>query len=128
VACFDSAFLIDALKEREPARDLLADLHDRGEPLTITPVAATEVLRGASPRGGRTLDMAVEFLRGFSMLEFDLKAALATARIGAELQASGRPLSFGDTLIAGIVVRHGERLVTRDGDFARVRGLRIERY
>lgn len=128
MAALDSTFLIDALRDRAPASTMLRELTERGEPLATTPVNAVEVLLGAQPHGGHQLDKAVEFLRGFAILEFDLAAALAAARVQSELEAEGRPLSFGDALIAGIVIRHGERLITRDTDFARVRGLRVERY
>lgn len=128
MVAFDSSFLIDALGNQGDAAAKLRELDAAGEPLTITPVSASEVLRGAHRRGGRYLDRTVEFLRGFPLLEFDLPAALASARVFSELDAAGRPLGFGDTLTAGIVLRHGERLITRDQGFSRVRGLRVERY
>lgn len=71
---------------------------------------------------------SVAMLQGFVILEFDLQAAMAAARIDAEMAVAGRPLGLGDTSTAGTVLRHGERLLTRDAAFAHVKGLRVERY
>lgn len=128
MVALDSDFLIDVLNDQVRATERLRQLAEANEPLCVTPVSAAEVLIGAHRMGGDGLDQAMEFLRTMAVLEFDLPSALAAARIGTELSGRGRPLSFADTLTAGIALRHSERLVTRDAAFARVRGLRVERY
>lgn len=128
MAAFDSTFLIDFLRRRSHAVEKMAALEGDGEDLAVTHVSAMEVLAGASPLGGRRLDEAMRLLGSLELLPFDLPAALAAARVDAELAAAGKPIGIADTLIAGIVLRHGERLLTRDQGFARVRGLRVERY
>jgi predicted nucleic acid-binding protein len=128
LAVLDADFIISALNGHEPAAERLQRLLEEGEPLAVTPVTAFEVLRGAQPRGGVRLDRAAQLLSGFAVLEFDLAAALAASRVAEELAAIGRPMGVADTMTAGIVIRHGERLITRDAAFAHVRGLRVERY
>lgn len=53
------------------------------------------------------------------VLELDRSAAEASGRIQAARERSGRPISLGDCLIAGIAVARGATVVTRDvEDFA----------
>lgn len=128
MAVLETDFIIDALRDQRNARAKLEELLEAGEPLAVTPVSATEVLKGAHRRGGVHLDASIQFLRAFAVLEFDLASAVAAGRIAAEAEADGAAMGVADFMTAGIVMRHGERLLTRDAAFARVRGLRVERY
>ena len=59
---------------------------------------------------------------------FDEDAIEMTAQIASDLMARGERLSEGDLLVAGISMRHGEEVVTRDRGFGRVRGLSVRFY
>jgi predicted nucleic acid-binding protein len=128
VASFDSTFLIDLLSGNPEAIDRLRRLEESREPKCVTPPAAAEVLVGASRGGGENLKAAEGLLASLNWLEFDYEACRLAGRLGAELIARGEPLSGPDLFIAAISLRHGQRLLTRDRAFARVKGLSVETY
>lgn len=92
MAVLENDFLIDALRNHRNAKARLQELVDAGEPLAVTPGNAAEVLRGARRRGGKDVDTAVQFLRGFAVVEFDLPAAVAAGRVAVEADAEGRAM------------------------------------
>jgi predicted nucleic acid-binding protein len=126
---FETDFLIDLLRGEDHAVDKAREIEDRGERKATTPISATELLEGAYYVGGQHhLIAARDLLQNLEILEFDLEAADRAGEIGAELAREGRPIGIADTMIAGIVKRHGERLITRDDHYREVRGLVVERY
>lgn len=103
-------------------------LEDAKELRWVTPPAAAEVMVGAHRIGGRPLAVAEEFLSALHWLAFDWESCRLAGQLGAELVVRGSPLAAPDLFIAAITLRHGERLLTRDRGFARVRGLQLETY
>ena len=77
---------------------------------------------------GRALDRARELLGSLVLLPFDLEACEEAGRLGSLLISHGEELSSADLIIAAITKRHGQRLLTRDQAFARIRGLTVETY
>ena len=124
----DSTYLIDLLRKVPEAVDRLDQLEREPEPRCVTPPAAAEVLVGAHRFGGKSLRGTQELLASLQWLEFDRESCEIAGRIEAELIGRGDPLGASDLFIAAISLRHGHRLLTRDGHFARVRGLRVETY
>lgn len=123
----------DGFSNRPPTRrgtshrEIQRDRIKRGKKAT-TPISAAELLEGAYYIQGKYLAAAKELLQSLEILEFDLEAADRAGEIGAELAKKGRQIGIADTMIAGIVKRHGERLITRDRHYQEVRGLIIESY
>ncbi len=106
----------------------LDSLEREREPGFVTPPAATEVMVRAHRFGGKPLRAAESLLGSLHWLDFDWESCRLAGRIEAELVVQGNPMSAADLFIASITLRHGQRLLTRDRDFARVKGLRIETY
>lgn len=80
-------------------------------------------LRFTNSAKRRTLLEAM--LRHFSILPLDHRAAVEAASIQAELGAKGVQIGPMDTLIAGIAIAHGAKLVTHNvEEFSRVRRLK----
>ena len=128
VVSLDSTFLIDLLRRR-PAALRRAEEFRRSDTATcIAPPAAVEVLTGGHRIGGEPLRKAEELLASLPVLAFDGEAIETCARLAAELIERGEYIGEGDLLIAGISLRHGEKLVTRDQAFSRIPGLLIEFY
>jgi len=124
----DSTFVIDLLKRRAFAVEMAATFDREGTQVCISPPAAVEVLAGGQRLGGDYLQRVRDLLTSLPLLPFDQEAIDTSARIAADLMSRGESLSEGDLLIAGISMRHGEEVVTRDRAFGRVRGLSVRFY
>ena len=124
----ETTFLVDLLRGSPEAVARVAALEESGEPKCIAPPAAAELLIGAHRIGGRELERARELVESLTLLDFDLEACQEAGRLGASLLTRGEPMSSVDLFIAAISKRHGQRLLTRDRGYARVRGLAVETY
>ena len=68
-------------------------------------------------------------LKDLQILAYDVEAAFHITRIRVALSRRGEVIGVEDEFIAGIAVRHGELLVTRNlGQFNRVPGLKVESW
>ena len=74
------------------------------------------------------LDLAELFVaqRQFKLLPADIETARIYGAIRAELDANAQPIQSNDIWIAALARQFDLTLLTRDGDFARVSGLRFE--
>ena len=69
------------------------------------------------------------FLKPFTILDFDTKAAEAYASIRADLESKGKIIGANDLLISAHALSHGLILVTNNvKEFERVGGLQIENW
>lgn len=128
MASLETTFLVDLLRGDPEAVALGKALEDAGEPKCAAPPAVAELLVGAHWIGGEELERAQELADSLTLLEFDLEACREAGRLGASLMSRGEAMGTADLLIAAVSKRHGERLITRDRGFARVRGLTVETY
>jgi len=128
VTVVDATFLIDFLRGSAEARARMKAAEEAGEILKVTPVVAYEVLVGAHGRGGRHLQRARELVRALVFLPLGLDGVEEAARAGAELRRRGTPLGPMDTLNAGAALNGGDRMLTKDSDYARNPGLVVESY
>lgn len=67
-------------------------------------------------------------LAQFDVAEFDAASATEFGRLRAKLRRQGRPIPLFDILIAAIARHNNLTLVTNDGHFDAVDGLRIESW
>jgi predicted nucleic acid-binding protein len=64
----------------------------------------------------------------YDVAPFDQRAAEAAAAFANTLKARGRALHHIDVMVAGIAIARDDTLVTRDKDFARAPGLKVESW
>ena len=98
---------------------------------STTPVNATELFIGAwrSGRSEANLREAASLLRDLPILPYDVDSAFQIARISTALRKRGESIGIKDEFIAGMAVRYGEPLVTRNlSHFARIPGLVVETW
>lgn len=69
--------------------------------------------------------LVVSLVRESDVVEVDEGTTLAYATVRDRLRAAGRPIPENDVWIAALCLQHGLELVTRDGDFRHVEGLRV---
>jgi tRNA(fMet)-specific endonuclease VapC len=83
------------------------------------------IARSSSPQRRRR--QVNQLLALVQVLPFAAAEASVAARIRARLEQAGTPIGVLDTLIAGIVLRHGAILVTQNlKEFRRIDGLMVE--
>jgi predicted nucleic acid-binding protein len=117
----DSTFLIDVLRKRDPAPQLLMDLEKEG--ISTTAVSAMELWQHAGQQRA-----VQELLQSIVVLPFDEKAAKIAGELRQHMAAKGASIATQDGMIAAICLSTGETLVTRDADFAKIPGLRVLKY
>ena len=64
----------------------------------------------------------------FEVLPLDARNAEESGEIEADLAKKGLPIETEDTMIAGIALSRGEKVVTRDEHYARIPGLKVLKY
>jgi tRNA(fMet)-specific endonuclease VapC len=121
----DTDVLIDFLEGRSPAADRVALELDRGQ-LRTTVISRFELVAGA--RTGPQRRLVGELLAALPSLPLDEPAAERAAEVRRGLEREGVGIGMGDSLIAGIVLRHDGILLTRNRrPFERVPGLTLGR-
>lgn len=115
--------VISALMRPKPDRQVVSWLdRQTDELLRTTAITVFEIrfglMRLPAGRRRRALESAFTAVLaeelGGGGLEFDDRAAEATALLAAERQAAGTPVDFRDTAIAGVAIAYRATLVTRN--------------
>jgi tRNA(fMet)-specific endonuclease VapC len=120
----DTDVLIDYLSGHEPLASFVVSAVAAEETLATTVVSRFELLAGA--RTARQERAIRELLEGLSTLVLDAEAADYAARVRRDLELAGSSIGMADSLIAGITLAHGGRLLTRNRrHFQRVEGLAL---
>jgi len=130
MTCLDTTFLIDLLRGKENINAIKDELDRTELLLSVAAPSVTELWSGVClMKGTATEKRRINDLLGSLVIHpLDEASAREAGEIEAELIASGKPIQTEDTMIAGIARLRGEKLVTRDKDYARITGLRILKY
>ncbi len=93
-------------------------------------IVAAELRYGCAKSGSkRLIDAVEELLSEIDVLPFDVPADSTYGMMRAALEASGRPIAGNDLLIAAHTQAIAATIVTaNEGEFRRVRGLKIENW
>ena len=126
----ETTFLVDLLRGKAGAAELLDELEGRGEPLFVSSPTVMELWKGVLECGiqSRERTKVDEILSAIPILPFESPDAKRTAEILFELSGRGTPIEVQDAMIAGMAISRGETVVTRDAHFARIPGLRMLKY
>jgi tRNA(fMet)-specific endonuclease VapC len=125
VTFVDTCFLIDLMKGNADAEHIALNNKD----LKTTAISSAEFLYGAKKSGKKKLyEVSEKFLNYFPIVPFDAESAAVYADIASTLSGNGRHISTLDELIAAVVIRYGESLVTRDRHFGGIEGLELIPY
>jgi tRNA(fMet)-specific endonuclease VapC len=120
----DTDVLIDFLSGREPVASRVASAIAGEEGMATTVVSRFELVSGV--RTAKQERAVGRLLEAISTLALDSPAADRAARVRRDLERAGVPIGMADSLIAGIVLEHGGRLLTRNQrHFQRVEGLAL---
>jgi len=120
----DTDVLIDFLQGRQPGAQAVADAIAAGQ-LSTTTVTAFELLSAARQTHHR-FKVISDLFDAAPPLPLDLNSAAKAAEVHRELERSGVSIGMADSLIAGIVLHNGGKLLTRNKrHFERVRDLLV---
>lgn len=131
MALLDATFLIDLMRGRERAVDMLERLEAEGEALDLSAVTLFELFRGLDsvelPAAEKR--RVAEAVLGRVVHPLDARVAQRAGGIDAQLWRAGEPIDPEDACVAGTALAHDRELVTRKGrEFGRVEGLRLRTY
>lgn len=131
MVCFDTDFTVALLQGQSEAIKKAEEIESRGERKTTTPIGAFELFLGANLSKHRlqNIELVNDFLRNLEVLDFDLAAAERAGKIEAELRMSGKPIGIRDSMVAGIALRHEQRIITKNvKHFSQISGLSYESW
>ena len=129
ILSLDTNVLVDLMRRARPqVRKHMGMALNSGATLRVSTVVAHELALGAykSARIQHHLDLVASLLGQMDVEPWTWEDALATGRLRAGLEGSGRGVGAYDTMIAGQALARGWTVVTADMlDFGRFEGLHI---
>jgi tRNA(fMet)-specific endonuclease VapC len=135
LVCLDSDILISFLRGDEAAVNKIASLRHEGGgggggPLRTTVINAYELIKGATLSRAKEEDelQVRRLISELEVLDLDTEACESGASIFNHLKHGGATLNELDILIAGIVLRNRDNLVSRDKGFKRIPELRLDEW
>lgn len=127
----DTLFLLDLMRGRERALDMLERLEDAREPIHVTTLTLFEFARGLATVNLNAAERrrVADIVASRVVHPFDTAAAARAGEVDALLWDRGEPIDPEDACIAGIALSRDLEVVTRKGrEFGRVPGLRLRTY
>ncbi len=126
----DTSFLIDLIRHDPEAMRTLEVMERQGLPLATTAINALELYRGAflSTSVQENLRAVEAITRALIELPITEETYRIFGTLAAELRGNGRPIGDFDEVIAAITLAGDDEIVTRNGHFTRVPGLKVRRY
>jgi tRNA(fMet)-specific endonuclease VapC len=119
----DTDVLIDYLLGIQPLAQRVLDYRENDD-LQTTAVTCFELLSGA--KAGKRGDAVRRLVETIPVIPLDRESATQAALLRQRLAAEGRSIGMADSLIAGIAIKNGLELLTRNRKhFERVEGLRL---
>jgi len=130
MACLETTFIIDLLRGNHEAKSVKDELDDTETRLCIASPSVMELWNGAliAKESASEKKKINDLIESLEVLSLDAQSAKEAAEIQAELNQKGHTIQIHDTMIAAIARMNGEKLVTRDQDYARIPGLKLLKY
>jgi tRNA(fMet)-specific endonuclease VapC len=126
----DTCLVIDLLRNDSKAWERIELLEKSGEIIKIPAITLFELHAGlARTKSVKEAERIFLLLEDQELVPLDAEAAKEAGRLYGSLGAKGQRIGALDALIAGIALRHGEAVITRNmTEFARCKGLRVVGY
>jgi len=126
----DTAFIVDLLRGRERAQEMLSRLENDGESVCTTSINVLELYRGVflSKKVDKNLRAVIALLDQLLVLDLNEDAYEIFGALSAWLRSSGKPVDDLDEAIAAIALAYGGGIVSQDQHSLRVPGLKVMAY
>lgn len=123
----DTSVLIDALHKKQAALRKISELEESGGTLCTTQINVLELYKGAfSPtRSEKGLEKVKKLLEALVILQIDEDVYDMFGELSSELRRRGESIGDFDELIASIALNHEAAIVSTDGHFLSVPGLKV---
>jgi len=118
---FDTPIIIDVLRQRKSALNLLAS-YSKKETIAITAISKYEILRGTKERN---LNLVSQLFTQFVIYDLEDSSIEEAAKAYMKLKDKGKMTNELDLLIEGIATANNETLITKDRDFLNFENPRI---
>jgi predicted nucleic acid-binding protein len=118
---FDSSIIIDVLRQKRSAKDLIESYAEK-EQISTTVISKYEILRGTTEKD---LGLVSGLLSQFVIYDFDDIVVREAVKAHKRLAEKGKMVNELDILIAGIVAANNETLITKDKDFLNFESAKI---
>ena len=131
MACLDTSFVIDIIRNNEDAVLKKESLEKMHEPLMIASPTIIELIRGfkSSKISEMQKDKINQFLNSISTFPLDKESAIAAGNMEVELIKKGKQIDITDIMIAAIAKTNNEKVITRNvKHFGRIKGVEVEGY
>ncbi|MGH9856454.1 MAG: type II toxin-antitoxin system VapC family toxin [Acidobacteriota bacterium] len=128
MVCLDTDFLIELDRHQPAAVSRMQELANKDELVHTTVVNVAEYYAGAfKSRNKNAVEMAREYIKGFSTLLLDQESALIWGELYNRLRTDA--IGDRDLFIASIALANKQTLITRNvKHFERVPGLTVESW
>ena len=122
----DTTFLIDLLKNKKEAVEKARDLENSFEPISTTTISVFEIWQGLKNSEASRIKSLLSSLGTFGL---DIESAIMAGDISRDLSRKGQKIDSEDCMIAGIVIKNKETLLTRNiNHFSRIHDLKVVGY
>lgn len=118
----DTTVLIDALRNRNQRRRLLAALLGAGHTLATSTINVAEIYGGLRPGEEQATG---SLLAGLQILDVSNPIAVRAGGLQSEYRRRGQTRSLADMLVAATALEHGLQLLTDNGRDFKVAGLTL---
>ena len=126
----DTTFLLDLLAADPGAVKKSQELDKQNEALFTTAISVFELWQGISDiKDKKKLEKIDILLDNLGLFPLDKESAKLGGKIHSELYSQGLPIQPEDSMIAGICLKYGKKVLTRNvKHFSRIVTLEIETY
>lgn len=127
----DTSFLVDLMRNKHNAVAQMQKLVASSESIAITAPTVFELCAGIELSGlpDCERDKVSAVLSDQIVFSLDSLSARNAGELHGKLMKRGESIGAVDCMVAGIALKHGEAILTRDvKHFLRVAGLKVETY
>lgn len=126
----ETTFALDFLKGNEDAIAKMHSLVEENVSLEIATPTIFELFGGLAQlgKGEKEREKIVSLIKRLTVYSLDEESAKIAGIIDGGLTKNGLTIDPEDCMIAGIAITNNKKVLTRDGHFERIEGLKIEVY